>query len=549
MAKLEERHATLTLGWQVTPELEPTFWLKDNPVPGRQAAQDLVEVPADSLGCHMAIIAQSGYGKSFFLGRLIEELLLSTKARCIILDPNADFRRITEVVEDKRWESPKYDRKKATGSLPSESKRDDFEGPWSKIDKRLLVGPEPGLGESLNDGWGERWKLPLQSLSFELLADNADRSILTDLYHCHEFIIELSHLLALQHQINGPPQMSIEADHRWNVDEKAREIFDVVKPLDVERRLNFIESRFFPGLSPQSLDLSTPFLSYNRAFDADDIKNLFVECANHIEYISKPAAHYYFGRVAAEVHKDIIEPNIAKIAVNRQRSPARLNVVDLSSFPDPGARFLATDSVLVQIWERARREWEFATASNVNDTRVPTYVVVDEAHNLMPAECESLPARTIRNHFQRIAAEGRKYGIFLIICSQRPEKLDPTVVSECENVAIMKLGSRSVLDASAKLFGLEDLEKFGIRRCLEFLPGRALLCGKWAKTPQTLFTAMRRTEEGGKNLRPEYWAVPYVGGEEPIVPSSDGANAHDISTLDQDDAKKRDATISPQRVT
>ena len=93
----------LTLGWRVDSNLNPAYWLERDARPGGQQDSDLVRVAASALGCHTAIVAQSGSGKSFFVGRLIEELILATKARCVILDPNADFRRIGETVPEDRW--------------------------------------------------------------------------------------------------------------------------------------------------------------------------------------------------------------------------------------------------------------------------------------------------------------------------------------------------------------------------------------------------------------------------------------------------------------
>jgi DNA helicase HerA-like ATPase len=47
-----------------------------------------VELLAKGMDTHTAIIAQSGSGKSFMLGRLLEEIAIRTKARFLILDPS-----------------------------------------------------------------------------------------------------------------------------------------------------------------------------------------------------------------------------------------------------------------------------------------------------------------------------------------------------------------------------------------------------------------------------------------------------------------------------
>jgi DNA helicase HerA-like ATPase len=67
------------------------FWNRD--------ARTISPLDAKLFGCHSAVLAQSGSGKSFMIGRLIEELILKTKARVIVLDPNSDFVRLPEVDE------------------------------------------------------------------------------------------------------------------------------------------------------------------------------------------------------------------------------------------------------------------------------------------------------------------------------------------------------------------------------------------------------------------------------------------------------------------
>src|ERR1700719_274025 len=68
----------LVLGWKVTKGLEPQHWEQQNARPGKHKLTDVVSAVPKSIAHHTVIIAQSGSGKSFFLGRLIEEILLKT---------------------------------------------------------------------------------------------------------------------------------------------------------------------------------------------------------------------------------------------------------------------------------------------------------------------------------------------------------------------------------------------------------------------------------------------------------------------------------------
>ncbi|HKG72372.1 MAG TPA: DUF87 domain-containing protein, partial [Nitrososphaeraceae archaeon] len=99
MAQSLNEDNLLVLGWQVNPEGHPIYWLNENAKVGLQHNSDLLRVSADLMDSHTVIVAQSGSGKSFFLGRLIEELLIRTKCRCLIFDPNGDFSRMDQINE------------------------------------------------------------------------------------------------------------------------------------------------------------------------------------------------------------------------------------------------------------------------------------------------------------------------------------------------------------------------------------------------------------------------------------------------------------------
>jgi DNA helicase HerA-like ATPase len=142
------------------------------------------------------------------------------------------------------------------------------------------------------------------------------------------------------------------------------------------------------------------------------------------------------------------------------------------------------------------------------DERVPTFIVVDEAHNLIPKMPRSKLEAALREQFRTVVAEGRKYGLFLIVVSQRPDKLDSLILSECENRAVMRLRSVSVLELTKRTLGLDDLSQRLLEKCLDFETGRALLTGLWAPDATLIYGAARRTVEGGRNLRVEHWGRP-----------------------------------------
>ncbi len=92
-----------------------------------------IPLPSKEFSKHTAILAQSGSGKSFFLGRLIEELLLKTECKVLILDPNSDFVRIHEV-EQGAWEDEVL-----KPWFTSEDTLEKFEQGWNGIGKLTLT--------------------------------------------------------------------------------------------------------------------------------------------------------------------------------------------------------------------------------------------------------------------------------------------------------------------------------------------------------------------------------------------------------------------------
>lgn len=71
--------------------------------------------------------------------------------------------------------------------------------------------------------------------------------------------------------------------------------------------------------------------------------------------------------------------------------------------------------------------------------RQPIALFCDEAHLYIPADATEVMGISARYSFQRIAKEGRKYGVGLVVITQRPHEVDKTVLSQCNNFLSMRL--------------------------------------------------------------------------------------------------------------
>lgn len=164
---------------------------------------------------------------------------------------------------------------------------------------------------------------------------------------------------------------------------------------------------------------------------------------------------------------------------------ADATVVDLGGFGSAAQAQTAALAVLDQLWAR-------------RNERIGRLVVIDEAHNLCSPEAATPLERLLAERIVQIAAEGRKYGIWLLLSTQRPSKLHPNVISQCDNLALMKMSSARDLSELAQIFGFAPEEM--LQRSPRFAQGQALFAGGFAGEPQLVQMGARMTEEGGSDV-------------------------------------------------
>jgi DNA helicase HerA-like ATPase len=76
------------------------------------------------------------------------------------------------------------------------------------------------------------------------------------------------------------------------------------------------------------------------------------------------------------------------------------------------------------------------------ENNIPILLVCEEAHNYVPAS-DSAMYRASRKSIERIAKEGRKYGLSLMVVSQRPSEVSPTIFSQCSNFIALRLTNKA----------------------------------------------------------------------------------------------------------
>lgn len=170
----------------------------------------------------------------------------------------------------------------------------------------------------------------------------------------------------------------------------------------------------------------------------------------------------------------------------------RCLVVDLGSLGTRGEQTVAAEAVLASLWRgRAARE--------------PVLIVIDEAHNICPAEPEDRLTGLATEHAVRIAGEGRKFGLVLLVATQRPQKVHENVISQCDNLILMRMNSRSDLALLAETFSFVPGTLLDL--ATDFGQGESVVAGKIVPSPALGRFGPRWTEEGGSDV-PSTWAAP-----------------------------------------
>ena len=157
-------------------------------------------------------------------------------------------------------------------------------------------------------------------------------------------------------------------------------------------------------------------------------------------------------------------------------SKSKIKIIDFSEVP---ADILP---VIVGLVARIIYQVQFWTD---RPNRKPMALVCDEAHTYLPSMEGKNPAeqRAIEN-FEKIAKEGRKYGVALLVVSQRPSDVSPTILSQCNNIVSLRLTNGDDQGTVKRLLP-ESLE--GLMDTLPILDiGEALVVGDAVLLPSRI---------------------------------------------------------------
>lgn len=187
------------------------------------------------------------------------------------------------------------------------------------------------------------------------------------------------------------------------------------------------------------------------------------------------------------------------IGANNKES---LTIIDLSLLPSDVTNII-TAVIARMIFETQQRYLK------QNKQCLPTVLVMEEAHYFIKRyndDADNFGASVqCCKVFEKIAREGRKFGLGLVLSSQRPSELSPTVLSQCNSFLLHRISNDRDQELIHRL--LPDNMR-GILREMPSLPSQyAVLLGWASELPVMVKMRTLRKEQCPQSNDPDYWDV------------------------------------------
>jgi len=225
----------------------------------------------------------------------------------------------------------------------------------------------------------------------------------------------------------------------------------------------------------------------------DRVDTLFSD--RRYEFMLRPLEHGmkspffkdYLSRQDSAGQSSSIMNHLIKLLTGRVEPRSNLTIIDMSGLP-----FEIVD-ITVAVLTRLLFDLNFWTP---HKERHPMLLVFEEAHNYVPR----MPLQTsfAKSAVERVAKEGRKYGVSAMIVSQRPSELSETVLAQCNSFIAMRLSNPEDQDYVARV--ISDHFKGLIDMLPVLRPGEAFVIGDSVIMPMRTIVKMADPAPNSGNM-------------------------------------------------
>ena len=384
---------------------------------------------------HLAVLAMTGAGKSYTVGRIIERLVALQNGTVIVFDPHGEYGRALQ------------GGKIQFGNLDSANE--------DPRDRRTLPIIQETLKRLTDAGAGIMVYTP-QSPAFRHKYAGKNRELALQFDH-----FEMDDISQILPGLTEPQQRVLDVAIRyWRA-------VDNTEPRDINRLRHFLSDGLDDVRQWDELSQAEAAALNSRSAAVASMK---------LSRVLSEAQAFYSAALS--------EPtNIYDLTGRPTDKHGRLVVVDLQGLSDT-AKQIITALISSEVLH---------AASSKSDPTRPCMLIYEEGHNFAPAGQGAVSHRIIR----KIAGEGRKFGVGFAVISQRPSKLDPDVTSQCNTLIVMRLKNpddQRFISKTSDMVSQADLDELP-----SLSTGEALIFGRSIAAPLLVKIGSKALMHGGES--------------------------------------------------
>lgn len=499
------------------------------------AANAKVMIDPDRVfGRHLAVLGNTGSGKSCSVAGLIRWSLEAAKqqqetnpnARFIILDPNGEYANTFKDMDEVRVYAvePSDEIKQLQIPLWFWNSAE-----WSAFTQASSKTQRPTLVQALR-----------------AVRDGALSTVATPSYEMRRYLRTLVSILQLERNAGTPwgkfplPKNFFEKIKVWQTGLTEQDSFTDDEKIALQNVLNkidgFITSRSSPyptydfsrdeiaefltlvqtahstfggsdtDILPIDADIPRPFTGeeFLRSIEANaELLNVSEYVETMLIRVRTLLSDNRMKVVTGNQDEFALDEWLTKYIGGNQAENGSVTVIDLSLVPAEVIH-LVTAVVARMTLEALQRYRKLNQGKTL-----PTVLVMEEAHTFIKRykdDAENQSSATICCQvFEKIAREGRKFGLGLVLSSQRPSELSPTVLSQCNSFLLHRISNDRDQELVHKLVP-DNLH--GLLRDLPSLPSRHAILLGWASELPVLVKMKDLPENHRpKSDDPDFWAV------------------------------------------
>lgn len=394
---------------------------------------------------HLAILAMTGMGKSWTARRIIEQLTLKNYP-IVIFDPHGDYTGLGDIPE-----------------MQHKVKRYYAQFPVFEQDSDTIASIVSSLGYKLTDTMEARFDDVFKAASC-FIVDDVD-----EMKEKINWLSEITKKPELK-QFGIQPNLWLIA----NLAEAGEIVLEnEPKPSNKQSKTNNEDAHNSEHKNKLQEWGWTGFTKYTGTDKKtlEGIKKRTYKAAKVLKRMEDTSKKY----------TSLAEPlpNDRKKLVNYEQ----ISIISLAGYTD---EFRATIYSIIadDIFE----------AKLKNELTYPVFLVLEEAHNFAPGKPNTTAEQKAITVTKQIAQEGRKFGVGLMLISQRPSRLDETTLAMCNSYIIMRM-----LNPADQSFVRKVIESLGEEET-KMLPdldvGEAILSGQFTSFP--ILVKMKQPQSKGE---------------------------------------------------